>query len=462
MSSAALQAADFLAAVRNEMMNDSDESDDYSENNDNMNQNNTESEEDLPENEVEIATQDPDDTLEDEIAVPMADSTQQTNNEFLSTDGSQRWSKVPINPNTGRMRLQNVLNQSPGPISAVIQRSDSVLGTFFCFITTEMLTKYAHYTNEEGQTQIPNSWVDFSVDELRKYFGLRLLASVYSANREAITHLWNKETGRPIFGNTMARNRFSAITRCLRFDSKIDRPARRALNKLAPIRDFCNHFFAKFRGNFRPSENLCVDEQLVLFRGRCPFRVYIPSKPGKNGIKVWVLADVASSYCCAFDVYTGKIVDLAEVGQGQRVVLQLTEKYYNSCRNITADNFFSSYSLVSQLLSKKLTYVGTVRKNKKFLPLEFHTHCSRPMVSSVFGFQENISIVSYTPKVRKSVIFISSLPYEPILAESEPFKPEILQFYNQTKGGLTNWTNLSEPTALFESAIDGQLRCFSF
>ena len=261
--SAALQAADFLAAVRNEMMNDSDESDDYSEDIDNMNQNNTESEEDLPENEVEIATRDPDDTSEDEIAVPMADSTQQTNNEFLSTDGTQRWSKVPINPNTGRMRLQNVLNQSPGPISAVVQRSDSVLGTFFA----SLLPKCLHYTNEEGQTQIPNSWVDVSVDELRKYLGLRLLAGVYSANKEAITHLWNKETGRPILGNTMARNRFSAKARCLKFDSKIDRPARRAQDKLAPSRDFCNQIFAKFRGNFRPSENLCVGEQLVLFRG---------------------------------------------------------------------------------------------------------------------------------------------------------------------------------------------------
>ena len=363
--SAALQAADFLAAVRNEMMNDSDESDEYSEDNDNMNQNNTESEEDLPENELEIATQDPDDTSEDEIAVPMADSTQQTNNEFLSTDGSERWSKVPINPNTGRMRLQNALNQPRGLISAVVQQSDSVLGTISCFITNELLTKIAHYTNEAGQTQIPNSWVDVSVDKLRKYLGLRLLAGVNSANKEAITHLWNKKTGRPIFGNTMARNGFSAITRCLRFDSKADRPARRAQDKLAPIRDFCNQIFAKFWGNFRPSENLCVDEQLVLFRGRCPFRVYIPSKPGKYGIKIWVLADVASSYGCAFDVYTGKIGDLAEVGQGQRVVLQLTENYYNSGRNITADNFFSSHSLVSQLLSKKLTYVGTVGKKTK-------------------------------------------------------------------------------------------------
>ena len=139
--SAALQETDFLAVVRNEMMNDSDESDDYSEDNGNMNQINTESEEDLRENEVEIATQDPDDTSDDEISLPMADSTQQTNNEFLSTDGSQSWSKVPINPITGRMRLQNVLNQSPGTISAVVERSNSVLGTFSCFIFLLKLDK---------------------------------------------------------------------------------------------------------------------------------------------------------------------------------------------------------------------------------------------------------------------------------------------------------------------------------
>ena len=38
--------------------------------------------------------------------------------------------------------------------------------------------------------------------------------------------------------------------------------------------------------------------------------------------------------------------------------------------------------------------------------------------------------------------FISSMHYEPILAESEPFKPEIIQFYNQTKGGVDNLDKL--------------------
>ena len=87
------------------------------------------------------------------------------------------------------------------------------------------------------------------------------------------------------------------------------------------------------------------------------------------------------------------------------------------------------------------------------------------MSSSVFGFQENISIVSYTPKARKSVTLISSMHYELILAEPEPFKPEIIQFYNQTKGGVENLDKLVRtyssirkcnrwPVTLFFNLID--------
>ena len=37
------------------------------------------------------------------------------------------------------------------------------------------------------------------------------------------------------------------------------------------------------------------------------------------------------------------------------------------------DNFFTNLSLARFLLTQKLTIVGTVRKNKKFLPNEFQS-----------------------------------------------------------------------------------------
>ncbi|KAJ8894216.1 hypothetical protein PR048_006826 [Dryococelus australis] len=50
-------------------------------------------------------------------------------------------------------------------------------------------------------------------------------------------------------------------------------------------------------------------------------------------------------------------------------VISLFEPIVNSDRNITADNWFSSIGLVEQLKLKGLTYVGTVRKNTRDIPL---------------------------------------------------------------------------------------------
>ena len=50
-------------------------------------------------------------------------------------------------------------------------------------------------------------------------------------------------------------------------------------------------FSTKCRSNNNPSSYLTIDEQLVTFKGRCPFKMFIPSKPGKYRMKVWVLCD---------------------------------------------------------------------------------------------------------------------------------------------------------------------------
>lgn len=55
-------------------------------------------------------------------------------------------------------------------------------------------------------------------------------------------------------------------------------------------------------------ENVTIDEQLIpyiinTFRGRCPFRQYIPSKPG---IKMFVMCNSKNSYCCNTNIYLGK------------------------------------------------------------------------------------------------------------------------------------------------------------
>ena len=91
---------------------------------------------------------------------------------------------------------------------------------------------------------------------------------------------------------------------------------------------------------------LTVDEQLVTFRGRCLFRQYIPSKPGKYGIKFWVICDSTTRYALKMDVCKGKETNEQRVSNlGTSVVLQLSHAYIKSGCNFTCDSFFTSLQL---------------------------------------------------------------------------------------------------------------------
>ena len=121
-----------------------------------------------------------------------------------------------------------------------------------------------------------------------------------------------------------------------------------------------------------PGTNMTIDEQLVTFCGRCPFRQYMPSKPGKYGIKIWAICDSTAHYVLKMDVYKGReIGEPRETNLGSKIVLKLSEPFQKSGRNITSDNFFTNLELGRKLLIQNLTIVGTIRKNRKELPAEF-------------------------------------------------------------------------------------------
>ncbi|GFQ86803.1 DDE_Tnp_1_7 domain-containing protein [Trichonephila clavata] len=43
--------------------------------------------------------------------------------------------------------------------------------------------------------------------------------------------------------------------------------------------------------SYKPGSYVTIDEQLLAFRGRCPFRMCIPNKPAKHGIKIVMMCD---------------------------------------------------------------------------------------------------------------------------------------------------------------------------
>ncbi len=251
-----------------------------------------------------------------------------------------------------------------------------------------------------------------------------------------MTELWSGEEGRPIFNKAMPRNRFTQLMSCERFDV---RDQRNTNDKFAPLRDI----FGKIVNNFHLSYKVTVDEQLVNFRGRCPFKMYIPSKPGKYGIKLWALADVKTYYCVNLQPYIGRTGNVPERQQGQRVVLELTNMLTGSGRQIYMDNFFTSLELARTLLGRQLTMTGTIRKNKPELPNEMLPNPTRGIQSSQFGFQRNVALVSYVPKKNKAVVMLSTYQTSNAVSAEEHRKPVMVLEYNKGKCGIDTLDQLA-------------------
>ncbi|KAG5885267.1 hypothetical protein JTB14_025964 [Gonioctena quinquepunctata] len=130
-----------------------------------------------------------------------------------------------------------------------------------------------------------------------------------------------------------------------------------------------------------PGIFLTLDKMLVPFRGRCSFRMYIPNKPARYGIRIQILADSKTHYMCNAEVYTGKEINKQPKSSKQfkekslshptQVVMRITEPFYHSKCNLTADNWYTSIQAARMLKEKGLTFVGTMKKNKREIPSAF-------------------------------------------------------------------------------------------
>lgn len=276
--------------------------------------------------------------------------------------------------------------------------------------------------------------------------------------------MWG-DGSQPIFRAAMNVERFVWLSRCIRFDNGLTRESRKTTDKAAAIRDIWAMLNENLSANYKPSDCLTVDEQLFPYRGGTTFTQYIPSKPAKYGIKVWWICDRKSFYPLQGSIYTGKQPNVPrEVNQGENVVKKLVQKYKGSGRNITMDNFFTTLPLAKLLMTWGLSIVGTLRKNKRYIPAPMLPSNSRQVQSTLFGFHENVAKCSYVPKKRKCVILLSTVHYTTDVSGTQK-KPEAIQYYNQSKAAVdimdkmlgeytTKRTTRRWPLAFFFNILD--------
>ncbi|XP_031639228.1 piggyBac transposable element-derived protein 4-like isoform X2 [Contarinia nasturtii] len=351
---------------------------------------------------------------------------------FTGKDGTEwehepvQWARQQRNPN--RSKLMTV-TKVPG------QHFDSPFDYFNAIFSQPVIDMIVRYTNIEGRKHKAN-FKDVDDIEIHAFIGLLFAAGVDRSSKRNYREFYGITRGMPLFRATLCLTRFMELLRFLRFDDKDTRSERRKQDKLAPIRDLFDMVVKNLGKMYSPGENVTIDEQLVPFRGRCSFKQYIPSKPDKYGLKIFWLVDAKNWYPLKAIPYLGRERSGAarQTNIAKNIVLNLCQPYYKTNRTVVFDNFFSNYDTQAELQTNGLYSVGTVRKNKKFVPPEFKPSNEREVGSNLFGFRRTCTLLSHIPRPKKSVIFLSTLHRTDRVEENG--KAEINMFYNEFKGGV--------------------------
>jgi len=223
-------------------------------------------------------------------------------------------------PPIGRRLARNIVAANPGGPKAVLLNDTSLLTIFSRMFTDAVIEEILRWTNKFA-TEMYNEfnalhntnrlWKVATQAELKAVIGILLFAGVKRNKKVPIKDLYTMDPleYQPFFGASMSRNRLQAILKFLRFDDRAARHARKAAGDNVPRAEPVHQFFetvtSSFHSLFEPYLHLTVDEMVLGYRGRCPFRVFMKGKPEKYGIKLWILVDARTSFVLRMMMYTG-------------------------------------------------------------------------------------------------------------------------------------------------------------
>ncbi|KAG8238845.1 hypothetical protein J437_LFUL018294, partial [Ladona fulva] len=183
-------------------------------------------------------------------------------------------------------------------------------------------------------------------EEVFRFLAITLLMP--RTKKLSLNDYWSRDVliRTPIFGELMSRDRYLMILRMLHFSNNNVPSDGDRLHKIRPVVDPLRR---AFKNTLVPFQNLCIDESLMLFKGRLFFKQYIPSKRNKFGIKIFVICDCETGYILDFIVYTGLKSDIldqnCEFGKSGDIVSTLINPYLENGHTLYVDNWYTSPAL---------------------------------------------------------------------------------------------------------------------
>lgn len=328
--------------------------------------------------------------------------------------------------NNFRTRLQRPYTQHAGPTeqhpeeAQPVHYFDAIWGPQ---MWQRLVTETNRYADQERTRNPPPphapKWKPVDMPTMKAFIGLVFCMGILRLPARNDYWRQKKRMFCTSFNDIMPRDRFNLIWRYLHLHNNEDRLPRP--DKLHKIRWMLNYLNHQFLEAYVPDGYVTVDESMIKFKGRLSFRQYLPAKPIKWGVKVWSLAESKTGYLHKFQVYTGK-EDGQDKGLTHRVVTDLVGHLQNTNVHVFMDNFYTSMPLLQELLMRGIYACGTVRSNRKGLPVEL--------------LPKNIRLEKHQYKVaqKDDLTFCSWMDTKPVLVLSNYHDPQAVGYVNRRSG----------------------------
>ena len=175
------------------------------------------------------------------------------------------------------------------------------LDYFDSYIDDDILDVMADMTNRHHLQQT-GATLHTSTVEVNKWIGMSIMMGCMNLKR--IRLYWQRSTRVPSIANCMTRNRFFKLRNHLTVvDNNSVSDDDKAADRMWKVRPFIERV-RKTCLKLEKDQDVCIDEQMISFTGRCPARQYVPRKPSPTGLKNFVLAG-ASGIVYDFSLYHG-------------------------------------------------------------------------------------------------------------------------------------------------------------
>ena len=221
-----------------------------------------------------------------------------------------------------------------------------------------------------------HKWKDTNKEEIMTLLAFFLLQGLHQKPDNKSYFSRRKLLETPIFLELFTEKRFHLLLKFLHFvDNEAydeNTSSSRRLYKLKPILDHLNE---KCPTVYTPKCDVSVDESLMMWKGHFAWKIYVPTKHVRFGIKSFKLSEVEPGYVWNFIAYVEKETTFDEdvkdeTYYGSKVVLDLVAPFLNQGYCVTMDNWFSSPDLFEKLCNRNTDAIGTLCQNRKGVPSE--------------------------------------------------------------------------------------------